>query len=87
MGDLYGEDFTLWTEQQTTLPRRRAAGELINDTELDWLNPSFATGRSKCNTGKTTGSRGYQAGCARQRTSSARGGTTACFGSLSRLPR
>ena len=30
MGDLYDEDFALWTEQQTTLLRRRAAGELIN---------------------------------------------------------
>jgi Domain of unknown function DUF29 len=38
MGDLYDEDFTLWTEQQTMLLRRRAAGELINDAELDWLN-------------------------------------------------
>ena len=38
MSDLYNEDFTLWTEQQATLLRRRAAGELVNDAELDWLN-------------------------------------------------
>jgi Domain of unknown function DUF29 len=38
MSDLYGEDFVLWTERQATLLRRRAAGELINDAELDWLN-------------------------------------------------
>jgi hypothetical protein len=38
MSDLYDEDFILWTEQQATLLRRRAAGELINDAELDWRN-------------------------------------------------
>ena len=38
MSDLYDEDFILWTERQATLLRRRAAGELINDVELDWLN-------------------------------------------------
>jgi len=38
MSDLYDEDFTLWTEQQATLLRRRAAGELTNDAALDWLN-------------------------------------------------
>jgi hypothetical protein len=38
MSDLYDEDFILWTERQATLLRRRAAGELINDGELDWLN-------------------------------------------------
>ena len=36
MSDLYDEDFTLWTEQQATLLRRRAAGELTNDAALDW---------------------------------------------------
>ncbi len=39
------------------------------------------------NTGKTPGSRGYQAGCPRQWTSSDSGGTTMCPGTLSRLPR
>jgi hypothetical protein len=38
MSDLYDEDFTLWTERQAALLRRRAAGELVNDAELDWLN-------------------------------------------------
>jgi hypothetical protein len=38
MSDLYDEDFTLWTEQQAALLRRRAAGELVNDAELDWRN-------------------------------------------------
>jgi hypothetical protein len=38
MSDLYDDDFILWTERQATLLRRRAAGELINKTELDWLN-------------------------------------------------
>ena len=38
MSGLYDDDFTLWTEQQATLLRRRAAGELVNDAELDWLN-------------------------------------------------
>jgi len=38
MSDLYDEDFTLWTERQAALLRRRAAGELVNDTDLDWQN-------------------------------------------------
>jgi len=38
MSDLYDEDFTLWTEQQASLLRRRAAGELVNDAEFDWRN-------------------------------------------------
>jgi hypothetical protein len=38
MSDLYDVDFILWTEQQATLLRRRAAGELVNDAELDWQN-------------------------------------------------
>jgi hypothetical protein len=38
MSDLYDEDFTLWTEQQALLLRRRAAGELVNDADLDWRN-------------------------------------------------
>jgi hypothetical protein len=38
MSDLYDEDFTLWTEQQAALLRRRAAGELVNDADLDWQN-------------------------------------------------
>src|SRR5690242_15979423 len=38
MSDLYDEDFVIWTERQATLLRRRAAGELVNDVELDWGN-------------------------------------------------
>jgi hypothetical protein len=38
MSDLYDEDVLLWTERQAELLRRRAAGELVNDAELDWLN-------------------------------------------------
>lgn len=37
MTDLYDSDFLRWTEQQAQLLRRRAAGELTNDGELDWL--------------------------------------------------
>ena len=38
MSDLYDTDVLLWSEQQAALLRRRAAGELVNDTELDWPN-------------------------------------------------
>ena len=38
MNDLYDQDFTLWTERQAALLRRRAAGELANDADLDWQN-------------------------------------------------
>ena len=38
MSDLYNNDFLRWTERQTELLRRRAAGELTNDEGLDWLN-------------------------------------------------
>ena len=38
MSDLYDEDVVLWSERQAHLLRRRAAGELINDAELDWPN-------------------------------------------------
>ena len=38
MSDLHDEDFTLWTERQAALLRRRAAGELVNDADLDWQN-------------------------------------------------
>jgi hypothetical protein len=37
MGD-YDTDILLWSEHQAELLRRRAAGELVNDAELDWLN-------------------------------------------------
>ncbi len=38
MSDLYGDDILLWSERQGELLRRRAAGELMNDAELDWPN-------------------------------------------------
>jgi hypothetical protein len=38
MNDLYDTDILLWSEQQAELLRRRAAGELVNDAELDWPN-------------------------------------------------
>jgi hypothetical protein len=38
MSDLYDEDIVLWSEGQGELLRRRAAGELVNDAELDWPN-------------------------------------------------
>jgi hypothetical protein len=34
----YGTDILLWSERQADLLRRRAAGDLVNDTELDWAN-------------------------------------------------
>ena len=38
MSDLHEDDLVLWSECQTDLLRRRAAGELVNDTDLDWTN-------------------------------------------------
>jgi len=38
MSDLYEEDIVLWSERQSELLRRRAAGELVNEAELDWPN-------------------------------------------------
>lgn len=38
MSDLYEDDVLLWSEQQSELLRRRAAGELVNEAELDWPN-------------------------------------------------
>jgi len=38
MADLYDDDILLWSERQAELLRRRAAGELVNDAELDWPN-------------------------------------------------
>jgi hypothetical protein len=38
MSDLYGDDILEWSERQAELLRRRAAGELVNDAELDWPN-------------------------------------------------
>jgi hypothetical protein len=38
MSDLYDTDVLLWSERQAGLLRRRAAGELVNEAELDWPN-------------------------------------------------
>jgi hypothetical protein len=38
MSDLYDTDVLLWSEQQAELLRRRAAGQLVNEAELDWPN-------------------------------------------------
>ncbi len=34
----YDTDILLWSERQAELLRRRAAGELVNETALDWSN-------------------------------------------------
>ncbi len=38
MSDLYDDDILLWSEHQAGLLRRRAAGEPVNEAELDWPN-------------------------------------------------
>jgi uncharacterized protein DUF29 len=38
MSDLYDTDIALWSEHQAVLLRRRAAGQLVNDADLDWPN-------------------------------------------------
>jgi hypothetical protein len=38
MSDLYDTDIVTWSERQAELLRRRAAGELVNDAQLDWPN-------------------------------------------------
>jgi hypothetical protein len=34
----YDTDILVWSERQSELLRRRAGGELVNDTDLDWSN-------------------------------------------------
>lgn len=34
----YETDVLVWSERQSALLRRRAAGELVNEAELDWHN-------------------------------------------------
>jgi hypothetical protein len=34
----YDADILIWSEHQAALLRRRAAGELVNDAEMDWSN-------------------------------------------------
>jgi hypothetical protein len=40
MSDLYEDDFLLRSESQAALLRRLAAGERVNDRDLDWANLS-----------------------------------------------
>ena len=35
---LYDDDILLWSERQANLLRRRAAGEPVNEADLDWTN-------------------------------------------------
>jgi uncharacterized protein DUF29 len=34
----YDADILTWSERQAALLRRRAAGELVNDADIDWPN-------------------------------------------------
>ncbi len=34
----YDTDIAVWSEHQAALLRRRAAGELVNESDLDWSN-------------------------------------------------
>ena len=38
MDGLYEADIVEWSDRQAALLRRRAAGELVNEAELDWPN-------------------------------------------------
>jgi hypothetical protein len=38
VSDLYDSDILEWSERQAELLRRRAAGELVNDADIDWPN-------------------------------------------------
>jgi hypothetical protein len=38
MGNLYEDDILLWSERQAALLRRLAAGEHVNDRDVDWAN-------------------------------------------------
>src|SRR5258707_8138020 len=52
MSDLYDNDILVWSERQAQLLRRRAAGELVNDADVDWPNiaeESEDVGRSQLN--------------------------------------
>lgn len=50
MSALYDDDILLWSEGQVRLLRRLAAGERVNDSDLDWPNITEeieAVGRSE----------------------------------------
>jgi len=44
MSDLYETDVLTWSERQAELLRRRAAGERVNEDEIDWLNVAAEIG-------------------------------------------
>jgi hypothetical protein len=49
----YDTDILIWSERQAELLRRRAAGELINEADLDWSNIAEeveSVGRSQLST-------------------------------------
>jgi hypothetical protein len=48
MSDLYEEDIVLWSTHHAELLRRRAAGELVNDAEMNWLDEEIeSVGRAE----------------------------------------
>jgi hypothetical protein len=52
VSDPYDDDILLWSVRQAALLRRRAAGELVNDAEIDWTNVTEEiedVGRSQLN--------------------------------------
>ena len=86
-----------WNEtdrEKYAVIRERYASDL-SDEEFALIQPLLpdpkplgrkAT-RPRCNTGKTPGGCGRQAGCPRQRIRSGSGGTTSLPGTARRLPR
>lgn len=38
MSDLYDTDIVVWSERQAALLRQRAAGDLLNEADIDWSN-------------------------------------------------
>jgi hypothetical protein len=42
MSDLYDRDILEWSERQAERLRRHAAGERINDTDLDWVRTNIS---------------------------------------------
>jgi hypothetical protein len=52
MSDLYETDILAWSERQAALLRRVAAGERVNDADLDWpdiIEEIESVGRSELN--------------------------------------
>jgi hypothetical protein len=52
--DLDEEDIVLWSERQAQLLRRRAAGERVNEDDIDWARLAEGNrGRGVCMIGST----------------------------------